>query len=202
MADASASAFEPEQNFGGDLTLEVKHNTGSPVFHRKVYMQFDASACVDLSAATLELEQAVGAGEDAVGIHVFSVYGLETGESWAETGITWNNAPENVIGSGNAFGSGMTKLGEFSINGNGTPGSIVSCSDPRIAEFLNAETGTATIAIARDTLVDVAGRVHHFHSREASTGAGPRLLVAGCGGVVAVEEPVSESSWGRVKALY
>ena len=101
-----------------------------------------------------------------------------------ETGITWNNAPENN-GTGGGFDSDTTLLGTFSLTGKGV--GTVMFSSAAFDTFMNGVDGQTTLMIARDTVAP-PDYVHAFASKENSSVGGPTLS--------AVPEPTSFVMFG------
>ena len=98
-------------NYGTESFVAVRFppvNASQFANSRKTYLRFDLSTLGALVTG-VQLELTTTAGFQITNTLTFDVYGLndgDSGESWAETGITWNNAPQNNTGStggANAF---------------------------------------------------------------------------------------------------
>ena len=73
-------------NYGTATTLAVKKGTDANFF-RKSYIKFDITNAgfSSITSAKIRLYASV--------VNPFSITAYQTGDSWTETGITWNNAP-------------------------------------------------------------------------------------------------------------
>ena len=100
----------------------------------------------------------------------------DAGETWSETGITWNNAPANFTTVGDLIDTSMANfLGHLSVAGNPSAGTVIEFSSPALDAFLQADTNqTITFILARSTLIDAANT--SIASREHATYAGPTLI--------------------------
>ncbi len=206
-ADAFVLEFHSGSNYGAAPTVDIK-NAAEPSFSRKAYLRFDIAAHPDpISGTTLRLVVGDGGGNGGppvTGAQVFRVWGLgdvsagvagddaPTGLGWAEgdgleeapssIGITWANAPANSA-SNDELTTDATELGQFTIEGTGTPGDLITFSSDAMDDWLNADTnGLVTIVVSRQTFdPDWEGWVHEFASREHPTLAPPTLdLGGGC----------------------
>ncbi len=86
---------EANENHGLETVLHVESPGGD---QREIYVKFDVTGLTsDATGATLRLFREAITGEDLQGFQFYEV----TDDTWAETAITWNNAPA----SGNLLGT-------------------------------------------------------------------------------------------------
>ncbi len=189
-ADAHVVSNTPNDNFGDVEFVAVKNDSGNNI-DRKGYFRFDLSNLGTVSDGSLNLVYVNQTGASAIP-STYNIYGLidgDTGELWDESGITWNNAPANITGSGNAFDNARaTLLGMFSINvTTAVFGDVITITTPEISSFLQADTNQmVTFMVSRNQL-NFANE--WFSSKESldfgpafvdvSTAAGPVSVPAG-----------------------
>lgn len=183
VADVSIMRWSPNENFGADPRLEIKHAASIPQqsFDRKIYLRFDVSG-VDLSQlleASLRLTVDQGEGVPVEGPQDFSLYALPASSTstWDEFTITWMNAPFNDVLSGSGVTGLAQRVAGFSLDGGGKPGSVVRASDDGLADFLRDFDGSAVdFVIVRDTFdPNWDGFWHAFASFEAGKSIAPSL---------------------------
>ncbi len=183
-ADAFVAAYDPTSNFSNGTTVNVKNASPDPSgipYFRKGYFRFDLSAVGTTMITDATFFLTIGDysdGDSVSGTQTFNVFGLldgDPGEEWDSSQINWNNAPAN--GSDNAVLSNATLLGNFSFNGNGNAGDIVTLSGGSLVSFLNDDTnGLATLILVRETFdPNVSGYVHNFAAAEHLSLAPPTL---------------------------
>jgi hypothetical protein len=99
----------------------------------------------------------------------------DAGESWSESGITWNNAPANVTASGSGLDPArVTYLGSMVTQGRLEAGAPVSLASAALDAFLRADTdGKVSFVITRETSSDTLNTA--FCSREDTSFAAPAL---------------------------
>ncbi len=190
-----------DENFGGAALLMGKWFVNDVAYSRKAYIRFDVRTEVfpipnEFFQLTLNVVDSGTGGFTAAGNNhtwEFGVYGFYgTGNEWSEefdgvyddedptTGITWNNAPFNVVGSGSAmvespeegdgYGyDGAVPLGTFDIVGKGI-GNVIAFRSQALNDFINATPETEqylNFVITRNTR-EFGGQdyVHAFASRE------------------------------------
>lgn len=173
-ADSYVRFGTPTQNYGNTADLVVKDAPPGQVPNsttRKIYKRFDLSRVgqATIYSATLELQVRTnnGGGSDpAPKDFVVRVFGLDdgdAGEAWVEGNggtdnnppgeITWNNAPANDTSSATGTLSNATLLGAFEVTTSDTPGTLVTFSNPALANFLNTDTdGLVTLILTRVTV--------------------------------------------------
>lgn len=204
MSDAFVYSATPDSNYGGSSELFVKHSLGDP-HHRKAYLRFDLSAAHTAPLVNATLRLTVGStvqGIPPVGLQVFAVWGLRdvsTGVSadelpgaggWAEgtstegslpaDGITWTTAPANDLSSGWLLNADAVHLGDFTIEGLGTPGQHVEFTSRALAAMIGEDTNDLLTVIVTRVTVEPApgGSFHNFRSHESGTSLAPTLLLA------------------------
>ena len=145
-------------NFGSETYLYLK-STPTLDFARKVYVRFDLPPPASpLTRARLTLTHAiVASGND--GPKTIAVHGLNDGmfgEGWAESAITWNNAPGNDTAGIGVLPSATTLLDSVSVPASPAVGTTVSIDGPALVNFLNADTdGLVTFIL---TVVEGTGQ--------------------------------------------
>src|SRR5690606_31073043 len=91
-------------NFGLDTSMNVK-STPTTGNNRQAYLKFPLNQFSDLVSARLRI---YGRNIENSSILNISVFGFDN-DSWTESGITWNNAPDGTT----------TSLGSFGVNSQG-----------------------------------------------------------------------------------
>lgn len=144
-------------NWGSSDSLLLRNDgNNSGGWHRHSYLRFDlggVGATVTNVAFDVALTYNTLINNEAsiANIWDIEIYGLldgASGNTWSETGITWNNAPGNNTGS-NGFTSDFQLLGTMSIQGVPV-GSRISYSSSTLVDFLNADTdGLVTLGLRR-----------------------------------------------------
>lgn len=180
-ADAHVWAQQPNNNFGSGDLVTTRNNPGNPPNNYKDYFRFDLSAVAgydwaNATSVTLQFSsQNIRSGVD------FGFFGLPDGlpgdslTGWTETGITYNNAPGNVVGyfdlgfitsaPGDENGNYVVPLGTLTgqTTGNGT---VHSFSSAALLDLIkNDQNGLVTIAFRR---LDNQGIVQ-LYSKETTT---------------------------------
>ena len=171
VADATASEPSATSNFGTATTLDVKYQSAN-TNDRKSYIRFSLSSVtqtIDAASVTFTLPSGTG------GARTYTLYGLKdnaTGNSWSETGITWNNAPANDTADGGTFTSDALLLSTVAFGAGGV--TTVTFTDVAIKNFLNADTDDLVTFMLYRTNSNTT--VDSFNSREAASG-GPLLAL-------------------------
>jgi len=162
--------------------LFVKH--GEPGFHRKAYLGFDLSGLdpEGIGAAELMLQfEPTGLG---LASHVpdatFAVYGLlQNGHSWDEETLRPNNAPANIVESGDGLvADEVRKLGTFVVS-QGVQRGRFGIDDDTLVDYLREHAGsTVTLIIVRETAeTEKTGLIHGIASRRHPMLPGPTLSI-------------------------
>ncbi|MEK0317301.1 CBM96 family carbohydrate-binding protein [Cohnella sp. 56] len=144
-------------NYGTATDLMVKSDASG--YARKTYLKFSFSSFAGSTAASAKLRLYVsGVNTDA--LRTLKVY--STGETWTETGLTWNNAPATVtagpsVNIGNASGVWIEIDVTALVNAN--------MDDKQISLLLVNEGAASSKGDVQSS------------SREASTAANRPLLV-------------------------
>jgi len=212
-ADQDAFIFgsSPSENFGDTTLLLGKAPVPGSTYSRKAYIQFDTSQLVipndEYALIFNVVDSGTGVTEGDTEYN-FSVWGLNhslNADGWSESGITWNNAPENDTTSSNGFLSGATSLGTFDITGKGD-GQVIVFSSSAMDLFMdNIGDGSddyVTFMIARNTLADSENTyVHGFASTNHSTLEGPQLSSLSNTKLGQVPEPASLVVWSLLAGL-
>ncbi|NOU62859.1 DNRLRE domain-containing protein [Paenibacillus sp. LMG 31461] len=92
-------------NYGTETQLFSKKDLTYADNKRISYIKFDFTGASSFNLAKLKITT-LSANND----HVLHVYGLNN-DSWTETGITWNNAPNNNTAGYGLTGTGITDIG-------------------------------------------------------------------------------------------
>ncbi len=179
VADSYVRNSATTSNFGTDTSVVANNANGVRLF----FLKFDLSG-ISGPITRLQLDLTPNAGNLG---NVFNVYGLINGESWTETGITWNNAPAVVhtytgttgtlsqyLNTADLRGSG-TVLASFLSASTGTVNAFNVMSGP-VIDFVNADADkVVTFVIAEADPSDTPG--DSFNSRDAASGK-PMLTVS------------------------
>jgi len=177
------AGLSANQNQGADPQIIAFHPGAFPNSYRKAYMRFDlASVAGTVTDVALSLILA----ENNLSPVIVNVWGLDdlvAGEAapgsggWAETGITWNNAPGNDTSSPNLFNSvTATQIGTVlvPVASRGATVTLTSAIEPNLLTFLQNDTNDlVTFMLSRQ----VAGAQTWFASKEHATYAPPALTV-------------------------
>ena len=169
--DAYVRQHETELT-GGHPLLMVKSTDFVEKNVRRTYLSFDLGS-TDF-AHTEEAELLLQVRSSGLGFSAlvpdsrFAIYGLED-DSWSESGLLWENAPEIEL-------SGLTKLATFEIRKGATP-SEVRARSKALAEYIrSSDDGIASFVIVRETgELEKQGLVHAFASKEHPTAQAPTL---------------------------
>jgi hypothetical protein len=135
-ADSYVNQKFPKTNYGTRPTMEA---AGSPV--ERGYVRFSVTGLAGtVSRATLRLYATAGS---SVG---FSVRGV-TDNTWAETTITYNNAPAaspTITSSSGSFGTGWVSLDVTSlVSGNGVVSFALTSTAAKVVSLATREKGAA-----------------------------------------------------------
>lgn len=179
-ADSSVKASASSTNFGTDTTLRLSGNnaTGSVSTNSKIYLRFDLNAITaSITSATLRLA-VLQAGNLAQSGYSFSAPVRilpETSDVWAESAVTWDNAPSNNTTT-NGFLTG-TSIGTFTISDPLTVpsnGSVVGVT--LTASTINSNKGAnGLVTLGMNTTT--TGAWIEFASKEHATLPPPTLDV-------------------------
>lgn len=171
VADSYVHGNNTTTNYGSDPLVQVKADYAGGSYHRKGYVQFDASGGVSGAIdATISLDFVdTSLGNGGGGDWSFNVYGvLEDFDTWDEGTINWDNAPANSVDYG--FDADAELLGTFSISGRTGE---VTFGSPELLDFILADDdGLITLAIARETEGTGSNTyIHGFTSIDGGSGA-------------------------------
>ncbi len=181
-ADSYVRNSATTTNYGADTSVVANNANGVRVF----FLRFDLSG-ISGTITRLKLDLTPNAGNTG---NSFNVYGLVSGESWAETGatgITWSNAPGVVHAYTTATGTLSQYLNTADLRSSGTPlASFLSASSGTVTafdvtsgpvlDFVHADADkVVTFMIAEADPSDTPG--DSFNSREAASGK-PTLTVS------------------------
>jgi hypothetical protein len=177
--ESSADAFvragsSANANSGTATTLVVKNATTADN-QRKAYIRFDLTG-QDINAtpnASLQFVVA-SAWDETTPWQVYGLKNADAGESWVESSITWNNAPANTTGSGDALvSSRVVFLGTLATTGPQPLGKVLELQSAALDAFLLADTNNQVTFILTRTSTAAGNSV--VASRENTTLAAPVL---------------------------
>ena len=139
----------PTTDFNSSTVLIAHNSTAFPDRNRKIYMKYVLPAN-GTSADSVTLEITPSSIYNSAWFWTYEIYGLNDdapGNDW--TSITWNNAPANDTGSGNAFTSDATGLlGQ--IAGGGSVGETRTVASQALVDFIQADQdGVVTLMMVR-----------------------------------------------------
>ncbi len=174
-ADTYIQNNTPDTNYGTGDGIYVKSWGGGP--NRKAYLKWDISSLTDpVATARMEVQKLWDSASIENSMEVYVLNDGDVGEGWAETGITWNNAPGNVTTSGQAVDpTRTTYLGQMLLQPGGVDdptraGDIVTLSSQALIDAINADTdGSLTLLCA---ITDEEGTGMSFGSKEDTNGNG------------------------------
>jgi len=162
-------------NYGTDTNLWIQYVAGSGVWMS--YVRFDLSGLTGtVNSATLQLVRTLNLNTNPV--TVWGLNGLNSGEAWDETTITWNNAPglsSHPVGGTtlDLDAAQTTLLGSMSTSGSA--GTTNTFSSPNLLSFLNADSdGRVTLILGNHIN---SGSNTPFALDEHETFAPPTLLL-------------------------
>ena len=165
-------------------SLVVKGDSNA-FYRRKSYVKFDLSAWrPDAEASATFTFALLDNSGDGTGSLV-EVFGLDPGftpgsgilgTNWAESAITWNNAPANDTG-GQQFTSAATYLADVWMPYSTPAGTAFSVTVPRLGDYLQADdTVTMLIAVGKNSSGSVlTGRLSYLDNSENDAYPGPQL---------------------------
>ena len=164
----------PTTDFSSSTVLIAQNSTQFPVRNRKIYMKF-ALPPNGTSADGVTFEITPSGIYNPLWDWAYEIYGLKDdalGNDWIS--ITWNNAPANDTGSGNAFTSDATGLlGQ--IAGGGSEGETRSVSSQALVDFIQADQdGVVTLMMVRS---NDSSANDTWASREAVGFSPPQLVL-------------------------
>lgn len=161
-------------NFGSATQVVVKDATTADNY-RKGYIRFDLTGQDINATPNASLQFAVAsAWDDATPWQVYGLKNADAGESWVESSITWNNAPANTTGSGDALvSSRVTLLGTLATTGAQPLGKVLELRSAALDAFLLADTDDRVTFIV--TRASTAAGNSIVASRESATLAAPAL---------------------------
>jgi|GEM_PF-807430 len=108
VADAYIrSGTYADHNYGGGTTLNVKKDAATDT-KRISYLKFNVMGVSSVEEATLKFTTT----RDPATGNKIQIYGLEN-DAWTESGIRWNDAPNNDTANYGLTGEGITYLGEI-----------------------------------------------------------------------------------------
>ncbi len=191
VADSYVSNKNTTTNFGTALTAQVNNSENG---RRVMLMKFDLSS-ITATVNSLRLDLTGKAMTIGKAIHV---YGLVSGESWTENGVTWANGPgvnhaytTQPIGIpgesladylyANDLSTGLTPLTSFTPTVNAGAVAAFNVSSGPVLNFINAELNNpnadkvVTFLIVESDPFDSFG--NEFATREVP-GQSPLLTVS------------------------
>ena len=161
-------------NFGSATQVVVKDATTADNY-RKGYIRFNLTGQDMHATPNASLQFVVAsAWDDATPWQVYGLKNGDAGESWGESSITWNNAPANTTGSGDALiSSRVVLLGTLATTGAQPLGKVLELRSAALDAFLLADTNNQVTFIL--TRASTASGNSIVASRESTTLAAPAL---------------------------
>ena len=147
--DAYVENLSPETNFGTSAEIVVKCQSTGP--NRKGYIQWDISSITGtVTAARVDFQNTYSSTGLVQSAEVYLLDDGDVGEGWAETDLTWNNAPGNDLASGTAFDpANTTYLGQVLMPQPVRTGNKLTMSNQALIDAINADTdGNLTLIFA------------------------------------------------------
>ncbi len=163
--DARIQKNAPASNYDTDL-LKLYNRADKGWI---VYIGFDLSTVSNtISSATMTVAQ----DKAKATASTITVYGLT--DTWSESTLTWNNAPQNDTNSITGMLSGATDLGTLAWAAGGDDGTTLNFSSTALTTFLNAASGDeATLVL----VITGGGTSGNFYNYESTVGDGPTLTL-------------------------
>lgn len=129
-----------DTNYYESTTLVIKNSKRPSDDNRIAYLKFDLSN-LDMKVARAKLAFTT---ENSYG-HTLYVYGLSD-SNWDETGITWNNAPNNNVSDYGLTGSGISDIGTLTND-------AIQTYEIDVTDYVKScSNGFATFVILSDTI--------------------------------------------------
>jgi Lysophospholipase L1 and related esterases len=126
-------------NYGTSSQLFSKNDPSYVSNKRISYLKFDITGASSFNSAKFKFTT-----ESTYNDHVLHVYGLNN-DSWTETGITWNNAPNNNTSGYGLTGTGITDVGSVT-------NLAITTYEIDVTSYVTAQTDKiVTFAIVTDT---------------------------------------------------
>ncbi len=198
VADTFVKSNAVTTNFGTATSLEVNNSKGV----RVTLLRFDLSG-ITQPIARLRLDLAVTPGTASVAGNQFNVYGLVNGENWAETGVTWTNAPGVIQTFAAADGNLPNYLKPADLHGNGavlatftgtlagTTTTAFNVTTGAVLDFVNADANKIVTFLVTETDPSDSDGCR-VNSREATSGR-PTLTVTVDNGSPVISSATSAS---------
>lgn len=173
-----------DNNYGTSDQLWVRDSSNESD-RLKAYLEADAGSILGAGKSFSEVSLGLKSALNQASSTTFSLYGIvNNSDSWTETGVDWNNAPQNDTTSGTAMLAGASLLATLDISaGAFTQGSVYIFADNRITEYLNWTVGAivdpygnGASADTKATFVivsDASGQIFRFASAENTSFSSP-----------------------------
>jgi hypothetical protein len=186
VAGANANA-----NFGTIDTMNVQNNASSAILRSAGLLKFDLGG-IDPAIIRTAVLKLTGVNPDTAGLPLIGhLYGL-TSDSWNESTVTWNNAPNLGTGTGNDGSGAVTEIRDNFVEGLNSSADVIGqfTADGAegavmidVAEFLRTQGDRiATFLLTRDVRfdgdVDTSTEFFRFRTKEHGNVAfRPELLL-------------------------
>lgn len=173
--DTYVQQGDPTTDFGSSTALIAQNSSQFPDRNRKIYMKYTLPPN-GTAADGASLEITPSGIYNSNWFWEYKIHGLKDaapGNDW--TAITWNNAPANDTGSGNAFTADATgPLG--TITGGGSAGDTRSAASQALVDFIQADQdGVVTLMMVRS---NDSSANDTWASREAVDFPPPQLVLS------------------------
>jgi hypothetical protein len=130
-------------NYGDETVLWVRNSTANDQL--KIYLKTNVEGHLSGSEAFSNATLSLNATVTQTGSSTLSLYGIvNNADAWTESGITWDNAPQNDAASGNGVLSGAVKLATLELPTGTTAGANYTFADEKISEYLNWTAGAGS----------------------------------------------------------
>ncbi|MBI3880237.1 MAG: DUF4185 domain-containing protein [Verrucomicrobia bacterium] len=178
-ADAfGQSGTNADTNFGTNNNVAIKNNgTNLASATRKAWLRFPLNLPSTQRITSASLDLAVNGNGNGNISFTYNLHGLRftaTNQNWAETNLTWNNAPGNNTNDGLELDPAQTIfLGSFTTTTNRFSGQLHSVSSVMLKDFLNQSGGGPVTLILTRLTID--NNVENFATRENTNWPAPAL---------------------------
>ncbi len=142
VADAHVKSTSPTSNYGSDTTLRVRDGSSDGTATYRPYLKFDVTGITGTVASVTLRIFVVTQTNDGGGVYPVSA-------GWAESSLTWNNAPPPGSPALAAIGPTTTgtwitvPLGAAALSGNGSYAFAIANASKTSGYFGSREGGTA-----------------------------------------------------------
>jgi hypothetical protein len=177
-----------DNNNGLSSVVRVRNSNSSDARY-KSYLEADLGSALNPGEVFTNAAIRVTAGNTALtnAPVTLNIYGIrDNNDTWAESTVTWNNAPKNTTNGNGVISGGTVLLGTVIVGNNAfISNSVWTFSGSAMDQYLNWTAGAIADPYGNGTSADkvatfilvssTLGPCFDFYSSEDAAGAGPEL---------------------------